>query len=273
MLVREVMSQRPITVTPDVSAKEALVLLDRHSITSMPVIDASGTLVGVVGEADLVREALPNDPRTHMMPVFDERHHQTQRVGDVMTRHPITVPADIDLAEATEVILSAGVKSVPVVDGSRPVGMVSRRDVVHTLARSDADITGQLDELYRSFGVDWSVDVHDGDVTVEGPVGAKARSLAETAAGTVQESCPSRSRRSAQRGALHDGGYGNGDGYHDRWQDERLGRPRRLDHAGSGGARPRGSHRRDRQHPPPASRHSPHAPPRRTAEQRTTGSR
>ena len=76
-------------------------------------------------------------------------------------------------------------KSVPVVEGSRLVGMISRRDVVHALARADTDVESQLDDLYRTLGVDWTVEVHDGAVTVEGPVGAKARALAETAAGTV----------------------------------------------------------------------------------------
>jgi CBS domain-containing protein len=185
MLVHEVMTRRPVTVTPDTHAKDALRLLDRHSITSMPVVDASGTLVGVVSEADLLRDALPPDSRAHMLPVPDERHHQAQRVEDVMTRHPITVRADLDLAEATELILGTTVKSVPVVEGSRLVGMVSRRDVVHALARSDGDIAAELDELYHTLGVDWLVEVQDGEVTVEGPVGSKARSLAETAAGTV----------------------------------------------------------------------------------------
>lgn len=185
MLVREVMTREPVTVTPDTPTKEALRLLDRHSITSMPVVDDNGSVVGVVSEADLVRDALPTDSRTHLLPVPDERQHRAQRVDEVMSPHPVTVPADLDLAEATELILSTAVKSVPVVEGARLVGMVSRRDVVHALARSDTDIATQLDELYRTLGVDWLVEVQDGEVTVEGPVGAKARSLAETAAGTV----------------------------------------------------------------------------------------
>ncbi len=57
-------------------------------------------------------------------------------VRDVLTRHPVTVHEDLDLAEATEMILGPTVKIVPVVDGSRLVGMVSRRDVVHALART-----------------------------------------------------------------------------------------------------------------------------------------
>jgi CBS domain-containing protein len=185
MLVRDVMTRQPVTVTPDTTVKEALVLLDRHAITSMPVLGAGGTVVGVVSEADLVRDALAPDGRLHLIPVTDQREHHAQRVGDVMTPHPVTVRGDLDLAEATELIVSTAVKSVPVVEGSRLVGMVSRRDVVHALARTDADIASQLDELYRSLDVDWLVDVHDGDVTVDGPDGSKERSLAQTVAGTV----------------------------------------------------------------------------------------
>ncbi len=185
MLVREVMTTRPVTVTPEASTKDALRLLDHHSITAMPVVDPDGVVIGVVSEADLVRDALPPDPRAHLLPTTGERASSGARVEDVMTRHPVTVRGDLDLAEATELIISTAVKSVPVVEGSRLVGMISRRDVVHALARSDTDVESQLDDLYRTLGVDWTVEVHDGAVTVEGPVGAKARSLAETAAGTV----------------------------------------------------------------------------------------
>lgn len=185
MLVREVMTRRPITVAPDASTREALLLLDRHSITSMPVLGEDGTLVGVVSEADLVHDALPPDSRAHLLPVADGRSARARRVEDVMTRDVVTVRAELDLAEATELIISKGVKSVPVVDGSRLVGMVSRRDVVHALARSDVDIASDLEELFGTLEVHWTVDVQDGEVTVDGPVGTNARSLAETATGTV----------------------------------------------------------------------------------------
>ena len=73
MLVREVMTTSPVTVTPEASTKDALRLLDRHSITSMPVVDPDGVVIGVVSEADLVRDALPPDPRAHMLPMTGER--------------------------------------------------------------------------------------------------------------------------------------------------------------------------------------------------------
>jgi CBS domain-containing protein len=185
MMVREVMTRQPVVVTAETAVKAALMLLDRHGITSMPVVDPQGAVVGVVSEADLIRESLPRDSRTHLRIAPDERHHQAQRVGDVMTPHPLTVPVEMDLAEATDLLTSTAIKSVPVLDGGRLVGMVSRRDVVHALARTDEEIRAEVVELYRALGVDWRVDVSDGDVQVDGPAGSQAKALARTAAGAV----------------------------------------------------------------------------------------
>jgi CBS domain-containing protein len=187
MLVREVMTTEPVTVDPDTATKMALCMLDEHAITSMPVVQ-DGRIVGVVSEADLVRDAVPRDGRTQLLPTVDDPSPQlsSSRVVDVMNHHPLTVEANLDLADAVDLMTSTAVKSVPVVDrAERLVGMLSRRDVVHLLARGDNLISQQLDALNSSLGVDWLVDVRDGVVTVEGPVGDKERALAKTAAATV----------------------------------------------------------------------------------------
>jgi CBS domain-containing protein len=187
MLVREVMTPRPLTVHPGTETKTALRLLDRHAVTSMPVVDGRRRIVGVVSEADLVREALPPDPRAHMIPpAEDPRPARPHTVGEVMNRHPVTVHGDADLSDAVEMMTSTAVKSLPVVDGrGRVVGMVSRRDVVHLLARDDERIERQVDELFREAGVDWLVRVDDGTVTVEGPDDRSSRAIATSLAATV----------------------------------------------------------------------------------------
>jgi predicted transcriptional regulator len=186
MLVHELMTRSPVTVQPATHVKEALGMLDTHAITSMPVVDADGRIVGVVSEADLVREAVAQDPRAHMMPSGEPPLESPRTVAEVMSRHPLTVTADTDLAEAVDLLTSSAVKSVPVVDErGRTVGMLSRRDVVHALARTDDRIEAELDELFRELGGTWSVTVDEGRVTVEGVADAQARALAETAAATV----------------------------------------------------------------------------------------
>lgn len=185
MLVREVMSSPVVSTTSGTSVREAVRLLDEHRITSMPVLDDSGRLVGVVSEADLVREVLRPDPRAHMMPPGRATTAVATRVDEVMTTFPLTVHPDEDLAEAVDLLTSTSVKSVPVVADGVVVGVLSRRDVVHLLARSDERIEAEVVELFRADGVDWLADVVDGTVHVTGPATEPERRLAAALAGSV----------------------------------------------------------------------------------------
>ena len=185
MLAREVMSSPAITVTPRTSVRQALRLLDEHNITSLPVVDKDGMLRGVVSEADLVRESVPADMRARMMPPDVADAPPARTVADVMTRHAVTVSETTDLATAVDLLTSTAVKSVPVVNQGRVVGMLSRRDVVHLLARTDDRIETEVSELFRIDGVDWLAEVTDGVVTVSGPRDEQECRLAQVLVRTV----------------------------------------------------------------------------------------
>ena len=70
MLVKDVMTSPAITVPARTTVKEGLRLLDEHRVTSLPVVDGKGHMVGIVSEADLLRDAVRHDARTHM--ILDE---------------------------------------------------------------------------------------------------------------------------------------------------------------------------------------------------------
>ena len=53
--VEEVMTREVVTVGPDVTVGDAAVLMDRHSVRRLPVVDADGYLCGVIARADVVR--------------------------------------------------------------------------------------------------------------------------------------------------------------------------------------------------------------------------
>jgi CBS domain-containing protein len=183
MIVADVMTTPAVTIGPDETAKEALQLLDEHAVTSLPVV-AHGHLVGVVSEADLIRETVPRDLGHHVarLAAEDPAAGAVLRVADVMTNSPLSVRPETDLAVATELLTSTGVKSLPVVDEvDRVVGVVSRRDVVHVLAREDDAIEAEVDAKLRLRG-DWLVEVDDGVVTIEGPVTAAQRAYARATA-------------------------------------------------------------------------------------------
>jgi len=186
MLVREVMTTDVVTVRVETHVKQALTLLDEHNITSTPVIDSEHRVVGLVSEADLLRAPVLRDPRAHMSPVAEEPGHVALFVGEVMTRHPTVVEPDADVAEAVDVMTSTAVKSLPVVDDRHLlVGMISRHDVVHLLARADDAIKASVDQLLDELEVGWLATVKDGLVTVQGPQSRNERDLARTAVATV----------------------------------------------------------------------------------------
>lgn len=185
MLVKEVMTSPVTTVTARASVKEAIGLMAEHDIAAMPVVDGVGRLVGVISEADVIREMVVPDPRAHQIPVRLATAPFAAKVGDVMSNHPLTVTSHTELATAADLLTSTAVKSLPVVDEGRLVGILSRRDIIRMLARRDSRIEAQVDDLLRDAGHDWLVEVEDGIVTVEGPVDDSERQLAETLVCTI----------------------------------------------------------------------------------------
>ena len=185
MLVSEVMTSPAITVLDSATVKDAIGLLERHSISAMPVLNRSGQLVGVVSEADVIREMVVPDQRAHEMPVRLTAPPFHSRVADVMSTHALTVTSNTELARAADLMTSTVVKSLPVVDHGRVVGVVSRGDIIHLLSRQDPRIEAEIDELFRQADQDWLVQVADGVATVDGPSDELEQQLAQTLVGTV----------------------------------------------------------------------------------------
>lgn len=185
MLVRDVMSSPAVTVAPRTSVKEGLRLLDRHHVTALPVVGTDGHLLGVVSEADLLHDAVRHDDRTSMIP-REHTHVAARTVEDVMSTLSMTVSPDSDLSDAVELMTGTAVKSLPVVDRGRVVGVVSRSDVVHLLARSDDQICAEIDDLMRSAELDYEVEVEDGRVVLDGSQDPHKRRVAEVIAGSAE---------------------------------------------------------------------------------------
>lgn len=186
MLVREIMTHRPVTTTPDATVRQAVAVMAAHRVTALPVLDAQGALVGVLSEGDLVQHVIREDPRAHERPVRDDRE-PTPLVADVMSDHPIVVRPAADVASAARLMVSRGFKSLPVVDDSGLlIGVLSRSDVVRAVARTDDELARDVEAQLAGTGLgDWSAGVVDGSVTLSGPDGSSDRTIAQLVASTV----------------------------------------------------------------------------------------
>lgn len=185
MLVREVMTHPAITVAPETSLKHAMCLLDEHEITAMPVVDGAGHLLGVVSEADVLRDSVAPDRRVREQLLEVAAPPDYLAVTDVMSHLPVSVSPDDDVAQAVEVLVDTQIKSLPVVQLGRVVGVISRRDVIAVLARSDALIEAEIDEELRGAGVECTVEVHDGVVHLKDRDRADSLRIAQVIASRV----------------------------------------------------------------------------------------
>jgi len=136
MFVQELMTREPATVTADTHVKTAVDLLARRQVSSLPVVDARGRIRGILSEVDLIRDAIIPDVRAHLLPEEGRHRNPATRVSEVMTSPAITVNEKTDLTEVVELMATARLKSLPVVDNEeRVVGIISRSDIIRTRAR------------------------------------------------------------------------------------------------------------------------------------------
>lgn len=163
----EIMSAPAVSVTARTSARRAANILSEHGFSALPVIDHIGALVGVVSEADLIRDRVAA-AASGGDAVAAPDHHPAQTVGEVMTSPPDFVDHTASLEDIAAAMTSGHRRSIPVVDGTRLVGVISRSDVLRFLARGDAQLALHIRRRLQEFGdrERWSVNVTDGDVTV-----------------------------------------------------------------------------------------------------------
>ncbi len=170
MIVGELMTHDPFTVGADATAKSALRLLHENVVTTLPVVDADGLLVGVVSDIDLVRRLVSPDPRARAIRPA-EPLPLPLHVRDVMTTPAVSVQAGADVAAVVEVMVGQGLRSLPVLDHrDLLVGVVTRRDLVRLLSVSDATIAAGARSLVADLDLGGAdLEVVDGTVHLSWP--------------------------------------------------------------------------------------------------------
>lgn len=172
MLARDLMTSPVHTVHPSTTVAEAAALLTRFAITALPVLDDDDHLIGMVSEGDLLWHRVPASSEAHLWRRPDDRVEDPPGlVGDVMSSPVVALGPGTDAASLAEVLTTVDFASVPIVEGSTVLGIVSRCDLLRTLVQRDdalaAEAHGRLDE-YGGGVRRWDVSVADRVATVTG---------------------------------------------------------------------------------------------------------
>lgn len=155
MRARELMSTPVVTIHPEASLKDLAELMVAHGISGVPVVDRAGALLGVVSESDMMEKiegAIAEEteaglPRllTVLAKALDGSPKPTARsVHELMTTHVVSAGPDATVQELVHLMISYDVNRIPIVEGGRLVGIVTRADILRTLVRPDAAIATDL---------------------------------------------------------------------------------------------------------------------------------
>lgn len=189
MRARDLMTSPVHTVRAKTTVGEAAAILTRHDITALPVLDEDDRLIGVVAEGDLLWHRVPASADAHLWRRPDDGVEDPPgTVGEVMTTPAVALAPGAEAAGIAEVLLACDLHSVPIVEGSIVVGIVSRRDLLRTLVRQDealgAEARYRLDE-YGAGIRHWDVAVEDGVATVTGSFEGADEHALKVLVGTV----------------------------------------------------------------------------------------
>jgi osmoprotectant transport system ATP-binding protein len=114
-VVDEVMTNSPVTVKPELEVSEAMNLMGEHQIDSLLVVDSRGQLKGQIS-------------------IYEALKSQSKRVSEVMKPVEHSLESGTSLKQALEFMNNQGQNDLPVMDGNKCIGLVTKTSMIHVLA-------------------------------------------------------------------------------------------------------------------------------------------
>ena len=161
MRAKDVMTTHVLTIGSDASVMQAAQLMLKNQISGLPVVDATGSLVGIVTEGDFLRRG--EIGTEHRRPRWLEFligpgrlageyvRACGRKVDEIMSTDLYTITEGTSLGEVVDLMERHRIKRLPVVQGRRLVGIVSRANLLHAVAslaqNAAPSITGSDEDL------------------------------------------------------------------------------------------------------------------------------
>jgi CBS domain-containing protein len=133
IIVRDIMAKNIKTVKPDDSVHAAVLKMNKFDIGSVIVI-SSGRPVGIITETNIMRRVV--EPRMDPATVWAK---------DIMTSPLVSIEENATVAEAAKIMADRKINRLPVINGSKLVGLISSTDIV----KANPTQMGILEELLR----------------------------------------------------------------------------------------------------------------------------
>jgi len=131
MNIENIMSKSIVTIEMDDSLKIVKDIFDNTRFHHLLIVESS-KLFGVISDRDLLKALSPNIGT--VAETVKDAATLNKRVHQIMTRKPITLTANAGISDAIETFINHDISCIPIVDDkSKPIGIVSWRDILKTV--------------------------------------------------------------------------------------------------------------------------------------------
>ena len=118
MQAKDIMTRDVITVSPSLPVKELAMLLIKNQVSGVPVADETGKIIGLVSEADIIAK-------------------KGKQVQSIMSEQVFSLSEQASVEEIARLMTTRRIKRVPIMNNGKLVGIVSRADIVNSIAMGD----------------------------------------------------------------------------------------------------------------------------------------
>ena len=149
--VREIMQTEVVTVRPDATVGDLADILAKNKVSGVPVVDEQGGVLGMVSEADIILQDadlhfpyyiqfLESVIYLQSVRKFEERFRKAfgSKVTEVMSEEVVAISPDASVREAATIMADRNINRLPVTEGGKLVGIVTRGDIVRAIAEHRA---------------------------------------------------------------------------------------------------------------------------------------
>ena len=118
MQAKDIMTRDVITVRPSLPVKELAMLLIKNQVSGVPVADETGKIIGLVSEADIIAK-------------------KGKQVQSIMSEQVFSLSEEASVEEIARLMTTRRIKRVPIMNNGKLVGIVSRADIVNSIAMGE----------------------------------------------------------------------------------------------------------------------------------------
>ncbi len=135
LIVRDIMTQRVDSVSPETSIRAAVDLMVRHRLRAIPVVGEKEEVLGIISEWDIMRALLPHLPRAGGEEGGDAgvAIPDNLKVREIMSRSVLCISEEMGVDEAANTMINKDVEQFPVVSEGRLTGFLTRGDIIRKL--------------------------------------------------------------------------------------------------------------------------------------------